>query len=471
MRTIRIADRTLTETGKNTGVALSFKERIEIARHLDNLHADIIELPPIENTRTDTLLVRTVAAFVKHSCLSMPVGMTEETVEEAWQCVRGAAHPRLRVVLPLSPVQMEYVCHKKAPKMIELITQLVTKAVSLSPDVEFCAADATRAEPQVLSAALTAAVEAGATTVTVYDNAATMMPDELSAFLTDLRTNTPALEKVSLGICCENKYGMALVATVSAIKAGAQEVKTAVGDALSPSLDGFAAILRDCGDREGICASLKFTEMRRITKQIEWIVDQRGEGTSAGRASSEADVAEQEIALTSDASQESVSAVVAQLGYDLSDEDGMKVYEEFRRLSEKKKVTSKDLDAIVANVALQVPPTYRLIEYVTNSGNAITATAHIKMEKNGEMLEGVSLGDGPIDAAFRAIEQIVGRHFELDDFQIQSVTEGREAMGSALVRLRNNGKLYSGNGISTDIIGASIRAYLSALNKITYEEA
>ena len=118
MRTIRIADRTLTETGKNTGVALSFKERIEIARHLDNLHADIIELPPIENTRTDTLLVRTVAAFVKHSCLSMPVGMTEETVEEAWQCVRGAAHPRLRVVLPLSPVQMEYVCHKKAPKMI-----------------------------------------------------------------------------------------------------------------------------------------------------------------------------------------------------------------------------------------------------------------------------------------------------------------------------------------------------------------
>jgi 2-isopropylmalate synthase len=298
-----------------------------------------------------------------------------------------------------------------------------------------------------------------------------MMPDELSAFLTDLRTNTPALEKVSLGICCENKYGMALAATVSAIKAGAQEVKTAVGDALSPSLDGFAAILRDCGDREGICASLKFTEMRRITKQIEWIVDQRGEGTSAGRASSEADVAEQEIALVSDASQESVSAVVAQLGYDLSDEDGMKVYEEFRRLSEKKKVTSKDLDAIVANVALQVPPTYRLIEYVTNSGNAITATAHIKMEKNGEMLEGVSLGDGPIDAAFRAIEQIVGRHFELDDFQIQSVTEGREAMGSALVRLRNNGKLYSGNGISTDIIGASIRAYLSALNKITYEEA
>ncbi len=471
MRTIWIADRTLTEAGKNAGVALSFKERIEVARHLDNLHADIIELPPIENTRTDTLLVRTISSFVKYSCLSMPVGMTEASIEEAWQSVRGAKHPRLRVVLPLSPVQMEYVCHKKAPKMIELITQLVTKAASLCPDIEFCAADATRAEEQVLADALTAAVEAGATTVTVYDNAATMMPEALGGFLSDLRESIPALAKVRLGNCCENKYGMALAATMTAIKAGADEVKTAVGDALSPSLDSFAAIMRDCGDQEGINASLKYTEMRRITKQIEWVVDQRTDGGASRKPSGESETAAQSIALIGDASQESVLAAVAQLGYDLSDEDGAKVYEEFRRLSEKKNVTAKDLDAIVASVALQVPPTYRLVQYVTNSGNVITATAHIKLEKNGEALEGVSLGDGPIDAAFRAIEQIVGRHYELDDFQIQSVTEGREAMGSALVRLRNNGKVYAGNGISTDIIGASIRAYLSALNKITYEEA
>jgi 2-isopropylmalate synthase len=179
----------------------------------------------------------------------------------------------------------------------------------------------------------------------------------------------------------------------------------------------------------------------------------------------------QAVALIGEASQETVMAAVAQLGYDLSEEDGVKVFEEFRRVSEKKKVTAKELDAIVASVALQVPPTYRLIQYVINSGNIISASAHIKLEKNGENIEGVCLGDGPIDAAFRAIEQIVGHHYELDDFQIQSVTEGQEAMGSALVRLRNNGKVYAGNGISTDIIGASIRAYISALNKITYEEA
>jgi 2-isopropylmalate synthase len=119
---------------------------------------------------------------------------------------------------------------------------------------------------------------------------------------------------------------------------------------------------------------------------------------------------------------------------------------------------------------MQVPPTYALDSYVVTSGNTISATAHMKLKKLGKTVEGVSLGDGPIDAAFLAIEQITGQHFELDDFQIQAVTEGREAMGQTIVKLRSNGKVYSGQGISTDIVGAGIRAYLSALNKIVYEE-
>ncbi len=469
MRTIKIADRTLTEAGRRAGVALNFKERLEVARHLDNLHVDIIELPPIENTRTDTLLVRTISSFVKYSILSMPVGMSEESVEEAWQSVKGAAHPRLRVVLPLSPVQMEYVCHKKAPKMIELIKALVTKAASLCGDVEFCAADATRAEAQVLSDALTAAAQCGATTLTVYDNAATMMPDELGSFLCGLKKDIPALASVKLGICCENKYGMALAATMTAIGAGADEVKTAVGDATSPALDGFAAIVRDCGDRSGICSGLKFTESRRITSQIAWIVEGHG-GSGMNAAAADEGERETGLGLSATDPREVVLGAVEKLGYDLSEEDGNKVYEEFCRVAAKKTVTSRELDAIVASVALQVPPTYRLDQYVINSGNVITASAHIKLIKNDKTIEGVCLGDGPIDAAFRAIEQIVGHHYELDDFQIQSVTEGKEAMGSALVRLRHEGRVYAGNGISTDIIGASIRAYISAINKITYEE-
>ena len=119
---------------------------------------------------------------------------------------------------------------------------------------------------------------------------------------------------------------------------------------------------------------------------------------------------------------------------------------------------------------MQVPPRYVLVSYVINSGNVIKATAHITLEKDGELVSGLCTGDGPIDASFLAVESIIGHHYELDDFQIQAVTEGKEAMGSALVRLRSGGKLYAGRGISTDIIGSSIRAYLSAVNKIVYEE-
>ena len=117
-----------------------------------------------------------------------------------------------------------------------------------------------------------------------------------------------------------------------------------------------------------------------------------------------------------------------------------------------------------------MPPSYQLQSYLINSGNVITPIAHLKLEREGETLQGICAGDGPIDAAFLAIEQAVGHHYELDDYQIQAVTEGREAMGAALIRLRSGGKLYSGQGISTDVIGASIQAYLNALNKIVYEE-
>ena len=133
-------------------------------------------------------------------------------------------------------------------------------------------------------------------------------------------------------------------------------------------------------------------------------------------------------------------------------------------------ITLKELEAIVATEAMQVPPAYTDVQYVINTGSAIGAMSHMKLSFHGKQLEGISTGDGAIDAAFNSIERATGRHFELDDFQIQSVTEGREAMGETLIRLRSDGKLYSGKGISTDIVGAGIMAYINALNKIIYEE-
>ena len=164
-----------------------------------------------------------------------------------------------------------------------------------------------------------------------------------------------------------------------------------------------------------------------------------------------------------------VSQAVKQMGYELSGEDNAKVYEAVKRVAQKKTVNLKELEAIVATSSLQVPPTYTLVDFVINSGNLMDSTAAVTLEKNGSRLKGLAMGDGPIEAALHAIEHIIGHHYELDDFQIRSVTEGSEAMGSTLIRLRYDGKLYSGSGVSIDIIGASIRAYINALNKIVYE--
>ena len=170
---------------------------------------------------------------------------------------------------------------------------------------------------------------------------------------------------------------------------------------------------------------------------------------------------------------DSITAVaegVRTLGYDLSEEELAKVYEEFLRLAAKKPVSRRELDAIVAASAMQVPATYLLESYVINSGNIITNTACIRLNRDGQSQEGLSTGDGPIDAACKAIEGVTGRHYELEDFHIDAVTEGKEAIGRAIVRLRSEGRLYSGSGVSTDIVSAAIRAYLGALNKIVYEE-
>ena len=170
-------------------------------------------------------------------------------------------------------------------------------------------------------------------------------------------------------------------------------------------------------------------------------------------------------------SKESILRSMEQLGYLLSPEDQERVYQAFLNVTEKKgSISLKEMDALIAAEAMQVPPTYQVIRFVVNTGNEIGAMAHMKVQYHEQVLEGISTGDGVIDAAFLALEKAVGRHFELDEFQVQAITEGREAMGETVVRLRSQGKVYSGRGLSTDIVGSSIMAYVNALNKIVYEE-
>ncbi|MBR6807267.1 MAG: hypothetical protein IKM46_02675 [Clostridia bacterium] len=458
MKTIRIADMTLCRADRE----FTFKERLEIIRQLDRLKVDSIELPEIKNARTDILLVKTASSFVKNSVISVAAGSSDRSIDDAAASLSAAKQGRIRIEVPTSPVGMEYFMHKKPDKMLEWVKYAVAKAKTLVGDVEFCAVDATRAERDFLIELIKAAVESGATSVSVCDSAAGMLPDDFAEF----GGAVADAAGVPVGVSCSDKNGLASAEAIMATRRGVSSVKVSVGGDTVPA-ETFMTLIKNCGDSYGFTSTVAYTEMRRILTQINWIVDgAKNENSTSSSLSAE----DSGIHLDAKDDISVVAAAVAKLGFDLSDEDNKRVHEEVCRVAEKKVVGAAELDAIVASVALQVPDSYKLESYVINNGNIIDSTAQITLSREGKTYQGVAIGDGPIAAAFLAIEQIIGHRYELDDFGIDSVTEGKEAMGSALVKLRFDGKLYSGKGISTDIIGASIRAYLSAVNKIVYEE-
>ena len=469
MRNVKITDMTLRQCANSAEAALSFKEKLEVAKALDKMKVDYIEASPLINIKTDALLMRTISTTVENCGVSMPVGYTIEEVDAAWAAISKAKKPRLQVIVPLSTVQMEYVCRKKPAAVLEMIKDLVTRCKTYCDDIDFTADDASRAEPEFLKKAIELAVSCGASTVTISDTAGSMLPNEFGAFIKGLRDSIPALDSVNLAAQCLNELNMAAACAVTAVDAGVCEIKaTSVGTSTA-TISDIARIIRMRGEDFGIGCGINMMEINRLTNQIEWLTRSKKSGASpfdTGISASHGS----DFILNSYDTIEAVSKAALQLGYELSDDDLNKVFESFKNVADKKEVSARELDAIIASVALQVPPTYRLVSYVINSGNIISATASLVLEKDGKELRGLCAGDGSIDSAFLAIEQIVGTHYELDDFQIQAVTEGREAVGTSVVKLRANGKLYSGRGISTDIIGASIHAYINALNKIVYEE-
>lgn len=472
MQNVYLSDITMMLADSSAGFSLSFREKIELAKLLDRLNLSTIELGPIQNRKIDSLLIKSVAAAVKHSAVAVPVSQDPESIDTTWAALKDAREPRLQLKAPMSPAQMEYFWHKKPDKLLEAIRDLITRCREKCADVEFIADDACRAERSFLCQAVKTAIDAGATAVTLCDAAGLMFPEEFSAFITEVKAAVPELEGVRLGVQCSNALSMAGACAMAAVRVGASIVKTAcyAGEEITRTAE-FAAILRSRGSELGFSCDIRHAEIKRITTQVERMcAAARGQTGMLASAQDKSEISSMTLSRHDDRA--AVMKAVEMLGYDLSEEDAAKVYDAFNSITARKEtISAHELDTIVASAALQVPPTYRLNNFVINCGNVISASAHMKLQKGEEMLEGICLGDGPIDAAFRAIEQIIGRHYELDDFQIQSVTEGREAVGEAVVRLRSNGKLYSGRGISTDIVGASIRAYLSALNKIVYEEA
>ena len=465
--TIRICDCTLRQGEKSP--ELSFREKIELFRLLDKLDIDLIELNEIRQKKIDSLLIRSVSQTVRNAKIAVPVSFETDGVETAWNALKEAKDPRLQVSAPVSSVQMEYLSHMKPDALSDQIVRIIRECREHTPDVEFIAMDATRSDGVFLRNLIRKAIEAGASVITLCDTAGSMLPEETTSFLSSLFEDIPEMKGITVGYSCSDNLNLADACAISAVRCGVREIKAASFRTDSISLKHIVNILNIKQKNFDISIRMGVEKLFTLSAQIENLC-RTGLGHSF-RTEKTGDNAQGNITVNTHESRESISKAILKMGYELTEEDLEKVWQRFTALSgTKEMITLKELEAIVATEALQVPPAYTDVQYVINTGSGIGAMSHMKLSLHGKPLEGISAGDGAIDAAFNSIEKATGRHFELDDFQIQSVTEGREAMGETLVRLRSEGKIYSGKGISTDIVGAGIMAYINALNKIIYEE-
>lgn len=462
MKTINVADITLKKISEDREISLLFREKSAIANCADTIGANVIELPAVKNLREDMIIYKTIAQNVQHSILAIPVGFNVADVASVWECIKEAKSPRLQIELPVSTIQMEYTYHVKQSVMFEKITELIKEAKKYCEDVEFSALDATRADADFLISAVKAAQENGAAVVTICDNAGVSTPDDIATLVEKVK----AAVDIPVYVQVSDRINMGVASAFAAISKGADGIKCAMA--------GKDVLLTgEISDAISVCGSQIDAKVELNTTKIHASIDDMLSSINHENYEKENTVSDKKkILIDSDSTLAQVAQAAAVLGYELSDSDVGNVYKALMQVCEKKgAVGSKEFEALIASSAMQAPSTYHFETYTTTSSNVASSMTQITLKCNDEIICGVSGGDGPIDSAFRAIEQCIGHHYELDDFQVQSVTEGKEALGYALVRLRNNGKLYSGNGTSTDIVAASIRAYINALNKIVFEEA
>ncbi len=437
---------------------LSYRKKL--VRAVCDLKVDSIELPALTSFGEDQKIVTGMLAEEAGDVqVRIPLGDDERQVSATLEAVKDVKDLCLQVAYPVSTVQLEYKHHQKAAAALMVIEGRIDVALSHCNKVELILQDATRADREFLSQICDMANSKGVCEITLQDNSKAALPREIA----DLISFVKARFHGRINLITTNRLGMGISCALAAIEAGCDGLKTSCVLQGALPLADFARLLHVRGESLGFGGKIDVTlaeqtiaDLNRVEKVPMLSQEDSGAFT---RLTEECSIAE-------------VADASSALGYDLSEEDCGKVHDEVVRVAAKKgSIGKREFEAIIAGSAMTVPSTYHVKTYVINSGNVISSTAQLVLVKDGEDLRGVSVGDGPIDAAFQTIEQIIGHHYELEDFQISAVTRGREALGSALVKLRSGGVLYSGNGVSTDIVGAAIRAYVNALNKIVYEEA
>jgi len=496
-RRIKIFDTTLRDGEQSPGCSMNFSEKMEMARQLERLGVDIIEAGFPVSSPDDFESVKAIAKAIKGSTIAGLARCVEGDIQRAYDAVKYAQSPRIHVFLATSDIHMQYKLKMTPDQVVERVAKMVAFARSLCPDVEFSAEDASRSDQDFLVRVFNTAIAAGASTINIPDTTGYSTPTEMYDLVSYVKTHIQN-PHVDLSVHNHNDLGLAVATSLACIRAGATQVECTVnGIGERAGNAALEEIVMGLKTRQGYydCETgIHTKQIYRTSKLLSTITGvpisptksivganafahESGihqHGVLANRMTYEimspedVGVNQNKMVLGKHSGKHAFIDRIEELGYKMEEADVAEAFERFKMLADRKKeITDRDIEALIgASAVANVKETYKLKSFVVNSGTVISATAVVKLEKDGqEEIEQVARGEGPIDAAFKAIDQIVGCHSKLENWTINAVTEGEDALGEAISKISCNGNLVTGRGLSPDILEASIKSYLNAINK------
>lgn len=500
-RIVKIFDTTLRDGEQSPGCSMNLKEKIEMATQLERMNVDIIEAGFAAASPGDLMAIQEISKHIKNCTIASLARSNKNDIDKAWESLKYAVHPRIHVFIATSPIHMEYKLNMTPEQVVKATEELVSYAKSKCSDIEFSCEDATRSDVDFIARVIDTAIKAGATTINIPDTVGYTTPEEYYNFIVSITEKCPTIKTVDISVHCHNDLGMGVANTLAAIKAGATQIECTVNGigerAGNAALEEIVMAIKTRKDYFKADTRIDTKQIMRssnLLTRITGIKVQPNKAIVGNNAFSHESGIHQhgvlknkqtyeimtpesvgldknKLVLGKHSGRHAFRDKLEQLGYKLTNEELDEAFKKFKELADKKKdVFDKDIEALVSRQKIDVPRTYELHNYVINTGNFITPTATVSIKKDKMIKEEVATGDGPIYASFKAIEKILGRDYQLDDFSINSITEGEDALGDVMVRLNDNGEKFVGRGMSTDIIEASITAYINAINKMIYEK-
>jgi 2-isopropylmalate synthase len=472
------------------------REKLEIAEQLARLGVDVIEAGFPMTSLGDFEAVRTIAQQVKGPVIAALARAVDRDIDRAWEAIKDAEHPRIHTFINTSDVQIKYQLRKTYDEVLDMAIAAVKRAKGYTEDVEFSAMDATRSDPEFLYRIFKEAIKAGATVINVPDTVGYALPEEFGAIIREIRENVPGVEKVIMSVHCHNDLGLAVANSIAAVRNGVRQIECTINGlgerAGNTSLEEVVMILDTRQDLLEPRTSIKTQEITRTSRLVSrltgYMVQPNKAIVGANAFAHESGIhvdgvlkerttfeimdpkkvglAMSRIVLGKTSGRHGFRKRLEDLGYKLSDEELNRAFEQFKNLADKKhEITDEDLEAIVAEEVRAASAVYTLQYIRTSSGTDQTPTATVRLKRNNKILEKTATGDGQVDAACKAISIATGIETKLLSYNVSAITTGLDAQGDVTIQLEIDGKNVLGRGVSTDIIEASARAYLNAINK------